>query len=45
MSADDLVKKGFIHPRDEKYDERSKTGKLADVEASPAKKNGKKTAK
>jgi uncharacterized sulfatase len=45
MSADDLVKKGYIHPRDDKYAERSKTGKLVEDEATPAKKNGKKAAK
>ena len=42
MSPDDLVKKGIIQPRDEKYEERATTGKL--TEAAPDKK-GKKNAK
>jgi len=45
MHADELVKKGIIQPRDEKYAERVKTGKVADEAPAPAKKNGKKAAK
>ena len=45
MPADELVKKGIILPRDEKYAERAKTGKVSDETPAPAKKNGKKAAK
>jgi len=45
MPADELVKKGIILPRDEKYAERAKTGKVSDETPVPAKKNGKKAAK
>jgi N-sulfoglucosamine sulfohydrolase len=44
MHADELVKKGLIQPRDEKYAERAATGKLAEEAPAPAKK-GKKNAK
>jgi N-sulfoglucosamine sulfohydrolase len=44
MHADELVKKGIIQPRDEKYAERAATGKLAEEDPVPAKK-GKKNAK
>jgi len=46
MSVADLVKKGVILPRDEKYDERAKTGKVGeDAAATAPKKGGKKNAK
>jgi len=45
MPADELVKQGIILPRDEKYAERAKTGKVSDETPAPAKKNGKKAAK
>jgi len=38
LPADELVKRGVILPRDEKYVERAKTGKLAADDAAPAKK-------
>jgi N-sulfoglucosamine sulfohydrolase len=46
LPADELVKRGIIQPRDEKYAERAKSGKLADDEApaAPAAKKGKKKA-
>jgi hypothetical protein len=39
------VKHGVILPRDEKYAERAKSGKLGDEPATPAKKGGKKAAR
>jgi uncharacterized sulfatase len=45
MSVAELVQKGIIQPRDEKYVERTKTGKVAEDETSPAKKAGKKANK
>lgn len=43
LHADELVKRGIIEPRDEKYAERIKTGNLSGDAASVAKKKGKKT--
>ena len=45
MSVAELVQKGIIQPRDEKYVERTKTGKVTEDETSPAKKAGKKANK
>lgn len=45
MSPEQLVKNGVILPRDEKYAERAKSGKLGDEPATPAKKGGKKAAR
>jgi len=45
MSVAELVQKGIIQSRDEKYVERTKTGKVAEDETSPAKKAGKKANK
>ena len=44
-ALDLLVKKGIIQPRDEKYVERTKTGKVAEDATAPAKKAGKKANK
>ena len=44
LHADELVKRGIIQPRDEKYAERLKTGSTAGDAAIAAKKKGKKAA-
>ena len=45
LHADELVKRGIIEPRDEKYAERLKTGDTSGDDAIAAKKKGKKAAK
>jgi hypothetical protein len=44
LHADELVKRGIIEPRDEKYAERLKNGSTAGDAAVAAKKKGKKAA-
>ncbi len=44
LHADELVKRGIIHPRDEKYEERLKTGSTVGDATVATKKIGKKSA-